>query len=83
MGESAAGIMSAPQTSTVDVRDMLCAQALAVVARALERLAPGGMLRVTYNADDVRRDLLLWVRERGATLVDAGATAMRIRRSRP
>ena len=44
---------------------MLCAQALAVVAQALARLQPGSILEVRYNADDVRRDLLAWARERG------------------
>jgi len=73
----------AGSTEAVDVRDMMCAQALAVVAQAMERLAPGGILRVAYNADDVRRDLALWVRERGETLVDMDATTLRIQRNRP
>ena len=59
---------------------MLCAQALAVVAQAVERLAPGGVLRVRYNAGDVQRDLLLWARERGHRLLEADAAALRMQR---
>ena len=44
-------------SQTVDVREMLCAQALAVVAQALAPLPSGARARVTYSTDDVRRDL--------------------------
>lgn len=44
---------------------MLCAQALALVAQAVERLSPGEQIRVLLNAEDVRHDLLVWARERG------------------
>ena len=54
--------MSAP---TVDVRDMLCAQALAVVGGALKRLAPGEPVVIQYNAADVREDLVRWAADRG------------------
>ena len=49
----------------VDVRDMLCAQALALVAQAVAKLHSGEALAVRYNTEDVRRDLLVWARERG------------------
>jgi hypothetical protein len=60
----------------VDVRDMLCAQALAVVAQAVER-AHGRPVDVTYNTDDVKQDLLVWARERGLA-VDEAAGALRL-----
>jgi len=53
--------------TTIDVREMTCAQALARVARAQGRLAAGQPLAVRYNADDVKRDLLAWARDRGIT----------------
>ena len=59
-------------TSTVvDVRDMLCAQALAVVARAVESLNGEQRLEVLYNAEDVKRDLLVWAQDRGHRIEDA------------
>lgn len=51
--------------ATVDVRDMTCAQALAVVAKALARLTETGSLEVRYNADDVKHDVLAWARAGG------------------
>ncbi len=72
--------MSGLPTATIDVRDMLCAQALAVVAQAVERLAPGGVLHATYNTDDVQRDLAIWVRERGHRLLEMDATTLRLQR---
>ena len=64
--------------STVDVRDMLCAQALAVVAQALGRLPAGSVLEVRYNVPDVKRDLLAWGRERGHAIHDATATTLHL-----
>lgn len=57
--------MSEFSTAPVDVRDMLCAQALAVVARAVAQLAPGASLTILVGAEDVRRDLRVWANERG------------------
>jgi TusA-related sulfurtransferase len=57
--------MASPQQSTADVRDMLCAQALAVVAAALDRLPSGGVVAVAYGAPDVRQDLIAWAAQRG------------------
>lgn len=62
----------------MDVRDMVCAQALAVVARAVEALSHGACLKALYNADDVKRDLLVWARERGLAAVDDGSMSVRI-----
>ena len=56
--------MGGPPTVTVDVRDMLCAQALAVVARAVEH-AQGRPVEIAYSTDDVKHDLTVWARERG------------------
>ncbi|MBI4004149.1 MAG: M67 family metallopeptidase [Candidatus Omnitrophica bacterium] len=58
-------IMASLPAVTVDVRDMTCAQALAVVAKAVAGLANGSTLDVSYNADDVKQDVLAWARERG------------------
>lgn len=52
-------------SATVDVRDMVCAQALAVVAKALAAVPAGGTATVFYNAEDVRRDVLAWASDRG------------------
>ncbi|MBI4598027.1 MAG: hypothetical protein HY737_06480 [Candidatus Omnitrophica bacterium] len=51
--------------TTVDVRDMLCAQALAVVARAAQPLHAGHTLKILANAEDVRHDLIVWAGARG------------------
>lgn len=61
---------------TVDVRDMLCAQALAVVARAMGRLSVGRALEVTHDAEDVRRDVTLWAKERGHTVQAVSARTL-------
>ena len=68
--DAAPGIMGAP-AGVVDVRDMTCAQALAVVAKAVAQLANGQALEVRYNADDVKRDVLAWARQRGHRVQDA------------
>ena len=65
---------------TVDVRDMLCAQALAVVGRAVEALHHGERLDVRYNAEDVRRDLWLWATDRGHRISSPQEETLRIER---
>lgn len=70
-------------TDMVDVRDMLCAQALAVVAQALDRLTAGQPMDVLYNADDVRRDLFAWARGRGHAIQDVGGSTLRLQRHTP
>lgn len=63
--------------STVDVRDMVCAQALAVVARALEAAPADGVLEILFNADDVQHDLMTWAKERGLTIHEERAMRLR------
>ncbi len=58
------GIMGEPSHATIDVRDMLCAQALAVVAEAMAKLPIGAAAAIHYNTDDVKRDLCVWANER-------------------
>ena len=62
----------------VDVRDMVCAQALALVARAAARVPRGDALLVRYNAEDVKRDLLAWSARRGYAIEDAEPEALHI-----
>lgn len=57
---------------TVDARDMVCAQALAVVAKALAGLPARSFATILVNADDVRRDLLAWAADRGYAATEAG-----------
>ena len=73
--------MSGLPTATIDVRDMLCAQALAVVAKAIEALPSGGLLAVQLNAEDVRRDVLAWALDRGHQVDPINATTLRLRRA--
>ena len=47
----------------VDVRDMLCAQALAQAAQAIQGLTRGAILELICNAEDVRRDLVAWAQQ--------------------
>lgn len=61
---------------TVDVRDMLCAQALALVAQAARRQPAGRPLTVEFNRDDVARDLAAWVLDRGYALVERRDTSL-------
>ncbi len=71
-------IMGGPTVVTVDVRDMLCAQALAVVARAAGPLRPGVPLQVLFNADDVRQDLLVWAQGRGMRVSEDAPGTLRL-----
>ena len=64
----------------VDIRDMTCAQALAVVAKAVARLGNEEALHVRYNADDVKRDLLTWTRGRGYRVQDASPGLLTLQR---
>lgn len=70
--------MMAELSATVDVRDMVCAQALALVAQRMSRLGAGGTLTVVYNADDVRRDVTAWARECGCAVTDAGTGQLQL-----
>lgn len=75
--------MDRPAQGAVDVSDMLCAQALAMVARAVARLPVGAILTVRYNADDVQRDLLSWSREQGLSIVEVGPRILRLANPSP
>ena len=66
---------------TVDVRDMLCAQALAVVSRAIDEAEGDEQIDVRCNADDVRRDLVLWARDRQHRIQDIGDSIVRLQRA--
>jgi TusA-related sulfurtransferase len=72
------------EREAVDVRDMLCAQALAQVDGAMRRLASEATLPVIANAADVLRDLAVWAQERGHVVAAAelrdGETWLRIRK---
>ena len=72
--------MSGLSARTVDVRDMLCAQALAVVAKTLARDTAAEEFVVLYNAEDVQRDLLVWAQERRYPARVGGVGALRILR---
>ncbi len=72
--------MGASPCVVVDVRDMLCAQALAAVAQALAPLRPGEAVEVRYNTEDVKRDLLVFAKDRGHAAVELGTGALRIER---
>ena len=49
----------------VDVRDMVCAQALALVSRAVLKARSGQALEVLMNMDDVYHDLIVWSQQQG------------------
>ena len=70
--------MDALQTMRVDVRDMLCAQALAVVGDAIKPLRSGDALDVVYNAEDVKQDLIIWASDRGYDVRPVSDTVLRI-----
>ena len=74
------GIMTTP-SAVIDVRDMMCAQALAVVARALGQLPDGAALEIRYNTLDVKRDLLLWARDRQLLIEEGDQATVRIIRA--
>ena len=71
-------MMAALQPGELDVRDMLCAQALAQVSRAASALPRGASLRIRYNAEDVRRDLVAWARDRRYALDPDGEGTARL-----
>jgi len=74
--------MSQPR-ATVDVSGMLCAQALAVVAQALGRAAGGETVRVRYDAEEVRRDLLAWASDRGHRIREEPPSMLCLERHEP
>jgi len=64
--------------TTVDVRDMACAQALALVAQAMRRLPASQALEVRYTTEDVKRDLLAWANDRGYPISDQPPDTLRM-----
>ena len=68
------------QPHVVDVRDMLCAQALAIVAKAAAPLAAGQAIEVLTNTEDVRHDLLAWAAQRGLQIASTPNTVRLTRR---
>lgn len=74
--------MSRPRAS-VDVSGMLCAQALAVVAQALGRAAGGATVRVRYETEEVRRDLLAWASDRGHGIREEPPSTLWLERHEP
>lgn len=76
----------APTVPAVDVREMTCAQALAVASRAIKGLSVGQTLDVVCNAPDVKDDLLIWAGELGHAVLTTKRhrddTTMRIRKGR-
>ena len=72
--------MEPSASRTVDVREMLCAQALALVAQTLARLDQNAILEVITNTEDVRRDLVIWAQKQGHHLDEMGSGRVRITR---
>ncbi len=66
--------------SLVDVREMTCAQALAVVAKAVTQLVNGQSLDILYNAQDVKHDLTVWAKDRGLRCTESDAGRLRWQR---
>ena len=54
-----------PTTRFIDVRDMVCAQALARLARAARLISAGDAVDVLWNAEDVNRDARVWALTHG------------------
>ena len=52
----------------IDVRDMVCAQAMAILSQAVTPLVAGETVTVLMNAEDVRRDVLAWSQHRGVMI---------------
>ena len=71
------GIMA---PAIVDVRDMTCAQALALVGQAVARLGIGQALEILYNADDVKQDVLAWARTLGHRIIERSPDRLHLER---
>lgn len=64
----------------VDVQDMVCAQALPVVAKAVKELPLGGTAEIRYNTADVQHDLVAWARQVGHITKEPGPGRLYITR---
>lgn len=67
--------MPGKTTLALDVRDLLCAQALMAVMKGVKEIEPGGTLEIAFNKDDVRRDLVTWATELGHQVVSVDEAA--------
>ena len=67
--------MTTTVAATVDVREMLCAQAIMVAWKAIRPMPAGSVLEIVCNAEDVKEDLLIWAKELGhvVSAIDARA----------
>ena len=78
--QSGNAVMDRMRLREVDVRDMLCAQALAVVAEAMARLQAGeDGLDVIMSTDDVRWDMEAWARQKHFSAEAVEPLRLRIR----
>lgn len=77
------GIINALPDVVIEVQDMLCAQALAVVAQAASRLQLNQGLLIYYNSKDVGEDLLAWAHTRGYLTDSSNAHIMFLTRRSP
>lgn len=78
--------MSTQVRAMIDVRDMLCAQALARADMAMRALEIGAVIDVVCNAVDVRDDLLIWAKELSHVVLgqvaDGAETRMQIQKGK-
>lgn len=74
--------MSEPSLEHVDVSDMLCAQALALVAKAIARVTMGESIKVRLNSEDVRQDLQVWASEKGCLIREISSEELIIKRTK-
>ena len=73
--------MSEPSAKHVDVRDMLCAQALALVAKAIALITMDGSIEVRLNSKDVRQDLQVWASDKGYLIREISSQELIIKRT--
>ena len=74
--------MRPPPMTVVNVREMSCAQALALVAKASETLGPSESLEVQFFTEDVRSDLIVWALHKGFGVQDAAKELLRLTKGR-
>ena len=68
--------------TVVNVHDMSCAQALALVAKAADALRPSESLEVQFSTEDVRSDLIIWALSKGFVVQDAAKELLRLTKGR-
>jgi TusA-related sulfurtransferase len=61
---------------------MVCAQALALIARVMKRCQAGEAVDILYNTEDVRRDAAAWATEQGHRVIEETGSTLRIERRR-